>query len=267
MKRVICLFALLSLYLIGKSATVDSLSIATNYLPEAERVIVITPDRAAEKPCPTVYLLNGYGGSHQQWMKIRPDLPDLADQYGVHIVLPHGHNSWYWDSPIDPAMQMESFITQELVRYVDTNYNTLAEPGKRAIAGLSMGGHGAMWLGLRHPDIWKNVGAMSGGVDIRPFPDSWTIKDRLGSLDENSDVWDAHTVINLVPSIEPSQNNIMFDCGTEDFFFSVNKNLHEALLTAGIPHDYIVRPGSHNSDYWRNALLHHLLFFNEKFKD
>jgi enterochelin esterase-like enzyme len=68
-----------------------------------------------------------------------------------------------------------------------------------------------------------------------------------------------------VPQLKPGQLNIIFDCGSEDFFAAVNAELHQALLDAKIPHDYISRPGVHNADYWRNSILYQLLYFNEIF--
>lgn len=252
-----------------QAARIDSVRISSPYLDEPNPVIIITPDAAAEDVSarfPTVYLLNGYSGDHRGWLyTLRPDLPKLADQYGMVIVMPHGRDSWYWDSPELPGMQMESFFTKELVPYIDANYPTVQSAEKRAISGLSMGGHGAMWLAMRHSDIWGNVGSMSGGVDIRPFPDSWKMKQRLGSKADHPERWEQHTVANLVPTLKPGQLNITFDCGTDDFFYPVNCALHESLAKAGIPHDFTSRPGAHTRQYWSNSILYHLLFFNEAF--
>ena len=214
-------------------ATVDLLQFQSPLVPGTENVTVITPDCAADglRRVPTVYLLNGFDGDHLAWIYIRPDLPRLADTYGFVIVCPHGRNSWYWDSPADPTMRMESYITTELVPYIDAHYPTIPEASKRAISGLSMGGHGALWLGMRHSDIWGSAASMSGGVDIRPFPDNWKMKEWLGERDANKHRWDDHTVINLVPTLRQGQLNIAFDCGKDDFFAGVNENLHRAPVS------------------------------------
>lgn len=266
-QRMIALLAL-GLSVAGlRAAVVDTLAIDTRYLESPESVVVITPESGgADARYPSVYLLNGYGGNHKTWTGMRRDLPQLADDYGFVIVMPDGRDSWYWDSPVDPGMQMESFIVNDLVPYIDTHYPTIPESALRAVSGLSMGGHGALWLGMRHSDIWGNAASMSGGVDIRPFDGKWKMASRLGDKASNPDVWESHTVINLVPALTPGQLNIAFDCGADDFFAGVNDNLHRALLDAGIPHDYTSRPGAHSQDYWRNSVLYHLLFFNENFK-
>lgn len=267
MKKIISLLATaLMLPMAAWCAKVDTVSVATTNLATPGKAVVVTPDAAATgKKFPTVYILHGFGGKYSDWIKKRADLPELADQYGMVLVMPDGRDSWYWNSLNDPQMQMESFFTDDLVPYIDANYPTLAEPAKRAITGLSMGGHGSMWLAMRHPDIWGNAGSMSGGVDILPFPDRWAMIRALGTKDENPTAWKEHSVLNLVPWVKPGELNIIFDCGQDDFFHDVNENLHHELDTYKIPHEYTVRPGNHSWGYWKNSILHHLLYFNEKF--
>ena len=111
-----------------------------------------------EEQFPVVYLLHGADGSYRDWPS-KADLDDLASEYGVIIACPDGQDSWYFDSPIDPKMQFETFVTQELVAYVDGHYRTLPERRYRAITGLSMGGHGALWCAWRHPDVFGACGS------------------------------------------------------------------------------------------------------------
>ena len=146
-------------------------------------------------------------------------------------------------------VRYETFISNELVKYVDSHYKTVADRKGRAITGLSMGGHGAMWNGLRHSDVFSAAGSTSGGVDIRPFPKNW----------------EKYTVINLVPTLRKDQIALIFDCGDSDFFLEVNKNYHEALLKQGIDHDFITRPGNHDSQYWNNSIDYQILFFWKHF--
>lgn len=248
------------------AARIDTIAIATKHLATPEDVIVITPEASGNKHFPTVFLLNGFSGNHSDWTEIRTDLPQLADSLGMIFVMPDGRDSWYWDSPELPELQMESFFIEDLVPYIDNNYPTLAEASKRAISGLSMGGHGAFWLALRHPEIWGNAGSTSGGIDIRPFPNRWKIKQLIGSKDEYPERWDEFTIASLVDSVQPGKVNIIFDCGTQDIFAEVNEQLHRKMLEKGIPHDYISRPGNHSRPYWANSIIYHLTFYNENFK-
>ena len=211
-----------------------------------------------------VYLLHGADGSYRDW-PTKADLDDLASEYGVLIVCPDGQDSWYFDSPIDPKMQFETFITQELVDYVDGHYRTIPERKFRAITGLSMGGHGALWCAWRHTDVFGACGSMSGGVDISQFPDRWNINKRLGAYADNKQRWQEHSVISLVPTLKDNVQDIIIDDGAEDFFYKVNCDLHDALLKKGIKHDFIIRPGNHSWTYWVNSLDYQMLFFAKHF--
>lgn len=242
------------------------------YSPSMHRTIdnlVILPDnyRAdADTTYPVLYLLHGHGGNYRSWLGLKPELPRLATEKGIIFVCPDGGKSWYWDSPADPTLRYETYVSRELVEYIDRHYATRKTPEGRAVAGFSMGGHGALWLAIRHPDTFGACGSMSGGVDIRPFPDNWDMKKSLGSYREYPERWDRHTVINLLPQIRPGAPAILFDCGTDDFFYRVNENLHKKMLELKIPHDYISRPGGHTATYWNNAIEYQLVFFDRFFR-
>ncbi len=221
-------------------------------------------DSVAADPYPVVYMLNGHGGNNRSWSTVI-NLDSLATVHRVIIVCPDGRNSWYWDSPVDSTMQMESYITEELVPWVDSHYHTRAYPEGRAITGLSMGGHGALWLGLRHPELFRNAGSTSGGVDIRPFPENWNMAKCLGKKADNPERWDEHTVMTLVEKVKPGQCNIIFDCGTDDFFYKVNCQLHDKMQRLGLRHIYLTRPGAHTPAYWNQSIRPQMIFFHDIF--
>ena len=172
----------------AQAATVDTLSVWSASMNKGVEVVVVVPDGARTKTgpaYPVLYLLHGYSGSYMTWQRDVTDLRPLADAYGMIIACPDGENSWYWDSPLDPASQFETFVSQEFPDWIDAHYPTIPSREGRAITGLSMGGHGALWTALRHKDRFGAAGSTSGGVDIRPFPDSWEMKKQLGELKEN----------------------------------------------------------------------------------
>ena len=210
---------------------------------------------------PVVYLLHGHGGNQSDWFNNVPHLGEWANRAGLIFVSLDGKNSWYFDSPLQPELQYETFVTQELPNRIDSLFRTIASPKARAIAGLSMGGHGALWLATRHPEVFGAAGSMSGGVDIRPFDQNWNIKESLGEKSENPERWELHTVINAIERLQDGDLALIFDCGTSDFFLNVNRELHKKLLERGIRHDFIERPGNHDWDYWSNAIDYQLLFF------
>jgi S-formylglutathione hydrolase FrmB len=151
------------------------------------------------------------------------------------------------------------------VEYVDTKYKTINAREGRAITGLSMGGHGAMWISLRHSDVFGAAGSIAGGVDFRPFPFNWEIKDLLGSEADNQLVWDSHTAISQICRVKNGRLALIIDCGYSDFFFEVNNLFHQELLKYKINHDFIVREGGHNWAYFTKSIDYQLLFFSNFF--
>lgn len=269
MKKFLLLLAyiwLLSNHLSGQ--VIDTVYIHSSSMNKDIPNLVILPAgyrQHTDLNYPVVYLLHGHGNRFSSWIeRIRPDLDQLASHLDIIIVCPDGANSWYWDSPVNPAYRYETYVSQELINHIDSHYRTIKSREGRAITGYSMGGHGGLWLGFRHPDLFGACGSMSGGVDIRPFPDNWDMKKALGSYAQNPQRWDEHTVINQLPvNREHGPLAIIIDCGTEDFFYKVNEALHEKLLYYRIPHDYITRPGGHTQPYWNNAIEYQLLFFKK----
>ena len=265
--KIPLLIILLAIFAKGFAKQIDTVGVVSPSMHTSIQNIVMLPDDYdGGKAFPVLYLLHGYGGNHRTWMQIHSGLPELASLYGIIIVCPDGKNSWYWDSPIDPAMRYETYVTQELVPYMDNHYKTISNNTGRAITGASMGGHGGLWIGFRHSAIFGACGSIHGGVDIRPFPDNWEMKKALGSYDEHQERWNEHTVINQLDRITSNPPAIIMDCGTEDFFFEVNEMLHQKLLSLHIPHDYLIHPGEHNSAYAHNAIEYQLLFFHLYFQ-
>lgn len=250
------------------AARVDTLMVESPSMKKSVKVVFILPDKALDGKagtCPVVYLLHGHGGNAKSWIELKPELPAIADEKGWIFVCPDGKNCWYWDSPLHADVRYETFVSSELVAYTDSHYPTKADRHFRAISGLSMGGHGALWLSMRHKDTFGAAGSMSGGVDIRPFPDNWNMKDQLGEYAANKEVWDAHTVMTQLDKIANGDLALLIDCGEDDFFLGVNQELHKQLLQREIDHDFITRPGGHTSEYWNNSIDYHLLFFGKFF--
>jgi S-formylglutathione hydrolase FrmB len=242
--------------------TVEVLSASMNV--KITNVVILPADYETKQNLPVLYLLHGYGGNYGSWIQLKPDLADFATRYGLIIVCPDGKNAWYWDSPVNPQSKYETYVAKELTEYIDNHYKTKKENTGRAVTGLSMGGHGGLWLGIRHQDVFGACGSTSGGVDIRPFPESWNMKNALGDYYSNKEIWDNHTVMMQLHKIKPTLAMII-DCGTSDFFYDVNEALHKELLYRKIKHDYITRPGNHNVDYWQNSIEYQLLFFYKYF--
>ena len=269
-KLVFSIILLLSTLVVpSQAATVDTIQIYSEVMQRDIPAIVIVPNQYRESKTqrfPVVYLLHGYSGDYQDWLKKAPGVLQLADYHQIVLVCPDGgFDSWYLDSPVEDSSQYETHVASEVVSFVDDHYRTVAQPQGRAITGLSMGGHGALFLAMRHPDTFGAAGSMSGGVDLTYNVNNWGIKDKLGLYEQNPLRWDSLSVVNIAPTLQPDQLALIIDCGVDDFFFRINQRLHEVLLEQGIPHDYIERPGAHNWPYWSNAVAYQVLFFRTFF--
>lgn len=269
MRFVLLASLLMTLAGVSDAAKVEVREVPSKSMNKQVPATIITPDAypAGKKTWPVLYLLHGFGDNHTGW-NARTDIARLADQYKIIVVCPDGNgDSWYFDLPSDPTCRYETHIASEVVSFVDAHYRTMASPRGRAITGVSMGGHGGLYLGFRHQDVFGACGSTSGGVDFRGFADNWNLKQRLGSPTDHADDWTSHTVLgNLDKLTKDSTIAIIFDCGTEDFFIAPNRALHQALLEKGIPHDYTERPGGHAWPYWQNSIQYQFLFFHNFFE-
>ena len=266
MKKSIIIAGLLMLCHLASAYRHEEVSVYSEAMKKDVPASVITPGGYENgKSYPVVYLLHGYSDNHIDRWTNDGHVGRLADQHEVIVVVPDGgFSSWYFDSPVMPEYMYETFVSKELISYMDKHYKTIADRSGRAVTGNSMGGHGALYLAIRHQDVFGSAGSMSGGVDFRPFPENWDIAKRLGSIEEHPENWENNTVINMTHLIMPGLN-IIFDCGTEDFFYEVNCNLHAQMLKERIPHEFYQRPGKHNWPYWYNAIKYQFMFFRDRF--
>ena len=246
-------------------AETDTIAINSLKMNKTIHNIVVTPDGySSDMSYPVVYMLHGYGDSYEGWLKKVPAIRDLATLYQVIIVCPDGSTSWYMDSPIDPSSQYETYITKELLPFIDNNYNTIKQRESRAITGLSMGGHGALYLAIKHRNLFANAGSLSGGVDLTYSVTSWDIAKKLGPYKGNEDLWHKNSITTMANTLNNNELNLYIDCGSEDFFIGVNRLLHSRLLEKKIAHDYSERPGGHEWRYWDNAIKYQMLYFSTK---
>jgi len=250
------------------AAIVKTLKIPSRKMSKEIPATLILPDAYGENDSqrfPVLYLLHGAGDDCTIW-NIKTDVAELADKYGVIMLCPDaGRTSWYFDSPIDTNYQYETFVAEECVEYLDKNYRTKADRQHRALCGNSMGGHGAMFLAIRHRDAFSISVPLSGGVDLRPFPNKWKIKQRIGAIKNHRENWEKNSVINLAKTLKDGDLAISIDCGDHDFFLKVNRALHKQLQNDGIKHRYIEKPGIHNWIYWKEAIKRQMPFITEQF--
>jgi putative tributyrin esterase len=213
-----------------------------------------------EKRYPVIYLLHGLTGHYNDWTD-RTKIAEYAAQYGFIIVMPEGGNGWYTDSAAVSNDKFESYIIQELTPEIDRNFRSIANRENQAIAGLSMGGFGAIKFGLKYSEKFALVGSFSGALGAG----GWTEKE----LSTRNFI--AESVLNVFGKSESQtrlendifkivremssdkikkQPFIYLDCGTEDFLIQNNRDFAALLLEKKIPHEFRQLPGGHTWVYW-----------------
>lgn len=252
----------------GTCGKVDTVSIFSNAMHRTYNAIVITPDNYTQKNTKfeTVYLLHGHGGSYSNWIKRVPELKKYADTYQLIIVCPEGTvASWYFDSPITDSMRFETYIAMEVPAYIDSQYHTFNDRKSRAITGLSMGGHGGLFLGFRHASDFGACGSMSGGLMIENIKTTqYGIPKILGDT-SNIALYKKYSIMAEMETYPKDSIAIIMDCGTEDFIIGMSRAVHERMLALKISHTYTERPGKHEWKYWAEAVQYQLLFFRNYF--
>jgi S-formylglutathione hydrolase FrmB len=264
------LFTVLSLVIYSAVfANADTIQVYSNSMHKKIKCVVVTPAKykKIKTSLPVVYLLHGYGGDYSNWIKKVSVIDSLATVYQMIIVCPDAaYSSWYFDSPVDSSFRYETFTAGELPAYIDANYKTI--PGKkgRAITGLSMGGHGGLFLAFRHPETFGACGSMSGALDVNLITNGYDVPKRLGDTINNRHYYKELSALTQLEKYNPKDSlAIIVDCGVKDFILAMSRAAHEKMLKLNIPHDYIERPGTHDWKYWGTAVKYQLLFFHEWF--
>ena len=275
--RCLLLLALLLTATAARAARVDTLAIPSAAMHRTYRAAVVLPAsyaRSKQARYPVLYLLHGAYGHFGDWLSKTPDkqlLHRLADQYNLIIVNPEGETfSFYLDSPVSPDSRFETYLTQEVISKIDQTYRTVATGKGRVITGLSMGGHGALYLSARHPELYCAAGSMSGALDLCSFNRKLAPADAaqraqlwapvLGSETENPERFADNSVMGLVEQMGRNGLPLIIDCGVDDGLIDINREVHRRLVYAHTPHDYTERPGGHTWAYWQAAVPYQVLF-------
>lgn len=277
-KPLLFLFAVCTSFLAFAQAKVDTVLVPSQAMNRSLKAAVTLPDgyEQSQKSYAVLYLLHGGSGAFDDWHRkvSRPGLiQEMADEHELIIVTPGvGPSSYYFDSPLLDSVQYATYITRELIPYVDGKFRTLAKKESRAIAGLSMGGHGAITLAAKNPDLFIAAGSMSGVMNIDTR--MWEVGDQLKNMRREGqkmmlgeikydEPYSKYTAVGLVPEMKENKLAMIIDCGVDDFLIATNRQLHELLLTAKVDHEYIERPGAHTWPYWTEALPVQLAFFKK----
>ena len=217
---------------------------------------IIVPE-GKKGPYPVLYLLHGLSDDHTIWQR-RTSIERYVSGYPLIVVMPDTGRGWYTDAIEGQAY--ETSITGDLINFVDTTFRTKARANGRCLAGLSMGGYGAVKLALKRPDLFQAAASHSGalGIGTATFkPEDAKDENERRWLTEMSRIFGANPadtdndILFLAKKADIQQRPALYiDCGTDDFFLHSNQWFHEQLQLLDYSHEYIERPGAHNWEYW-----------------
>ncbi|HYG80782.1 MAG TPA: alpha/beta hydrolase family protein [Pyrinomonadaceae bacterium] len=230
------------------------------------RVLLPADYAAGSGRYPVLYLLHGLTGNESDWWE-RSRLAEYAARYRLIIVTPGVGDSWYANSAGDPAARYEDAIVRDLIPHIDAEYRTLATREGRAIAGLSMGGLGAMKFALRYPEMFAFAASFSGAFDV-PLTASLGKKPSARMLaelrkvfgDEKSQARRDNDLFALVRKEPPKGSRFPYlyvSTGKSDPLPQVadsNPRFAEAMRAQKLKHEYHEKPGTHDWKFWDSEI-------------
>lgn len=238
-------------------------------MDKAVSTTVLLPKGYDENPArryPLVVLLHGAGDNDMH--AYNPLIREAVDRHQFILVAPSGTCSWWMDSPVDPAYRYETFVVGELLPWVDAHYRTIPDRAHRGLVGNSMGGHGALYLALRHKDLFSAAGNVFGGLDLWAWRDKgrWELRERLGDPAEHPEHWKDNSVVNLAKGLKDGELATFTAVGWDDIFIGPNRTFHETLAKNGVRHLYLEKDGAHTREFFEEMYPKMFAFLANWFK-
>jgi len=265
------------------SPRLSQLRVHSTALDREVDVRVLTPEGfdATTDHLPVLWLLHGGFGRAADWTTAG-NAEALTAGLPLIVVMPDaGTGGWYADwlnaTPEGPQA-WETFHLTELRPFIEDRYQTRTDRGSRAVAGLSMGGFGAMHYAARRPDLFSFAASFSGAVDIlhpgvsavvsiSPLAHDGKPGDLFGHRVVDEAIWRAHNPVDLAEGLRTVEVQLRTGNGMpggehggaldvqEIGCSQATATLHQRLVELGIPHLYDdYGPGAHTWDYWRDDL-------------
>lgn len=238
-----------------------------------------------ETAYPVLYLLHGYTDDNTGWSQFgeahlaADRLMGNGEVPPMIIVMPDAGVSWYVNDD-EGKEKYEDFFIRELIPFIEREYRVRAKKEFRAIAGLSMGGHGSLLYTLKHPTLFTACAPLSAAVFLdeemsemnqKEWDEVFGLPFAKGASGEArlSEHYRRNSALDLVKNGDAnalSGVKYYIDCGDDDFLIKGNMQLHAAMIDAKIPHEFRVRDGGHTWEYWRTALPEVFTFVGKSFR-
>lgn len=215
---------------------------------------------------PVLYLLHGRGDDHSAWLRYT-SIERYANQYNLAVIMPSTHLGFYTDMAL--GNRYWTFISEELPEICHSFFPQLSKRREDTFAaGLSMGGYGALKLGLRKPERFSAIASLSGSVDVysrtltfinTKNESYWTqiFGDVAQIAGSDNDLF--AVVSKLAMSDQPKPKVFMW-CGTEDFLYEYNVAMKNHLSNLSFDLTYEESPGDHQWKYWDQMIKEVLIW-------
>ena len=242
--------------------------------------VYLPKDYDATQHYPVLYLLHGLSDDYTGWANkggvklVADELVNSGELRPLVIVMPnaggadiHHIQNGYFNVQDWPY---EDFFFQELLPAVESRYNCGGSKGQRAIAGLSMGGGGAIVYAQRHPDLFSSSFGMSPWLDNkhREVRGDDVPGSKLPLTDRSVC---EHSALDFIDNADAATLEALrtvkwfIDCGDDDYLFHLSVGLHQKMKAAGVHSELRVRDGIHNWEYWHLSLRLALPFASRNF--
>ena len=249
-------------------------SVQSAALGRAMKYRVLLPDDYAtsQRRYPVLYLLHGLGGDYKDWTT-RTNIAEYSRTLPLIVVMPDGENSWYTNAAGAPTERFEDYILTDLLADVAGKYRTINSRHGRTIAGLSMGGYGALKMALRRPGTFAVAGSFSGAFSAtRPelakrIPSE---EERLRRIygDDDSASRRQNDLYVLAAAAKPGAVPYLYiDCGIADGLVGANREVVAALHKSGVDYEYHEVAGGHSWEYWDRRIREFLAVLMKKLSD
>lgn len=221
------------------------------------RIRILVPDRGPAS-CSTLYLLHGLSDDHSIWHR-RSSVERYLEGSPCVVVMPAGGRGFYTDA--DEGFCYGEAMGAELIQLIETWFPVSRSYKDRYIAGLSMGGYGALRLALTQPHMYKAAASMSGALmigshEISTLPKHESATKEFTRIFGTNPKGSSHDLVHLLKTaqVEGYLPELWIDCGDEDFLFTDNQAFHQILDEQNVSHSYNIYRGEHNWDYWNRHL-------------
>lgn len=233
----------------------EALSLSTSMtviLPQRTTTQIGLTGQAPHVAPPVLYLLHGLSDDHTTWLR-RTSIERYVAPLGLAVVMPQVHRSYYTDEAY--GGRFWSFLTEELPEIVHAFFRLSVRREETFVAGLSMGGYGAVKWALREPHRFAAAASLSGALDVasarsgRFRPEDPKMFQRIfGDAPVTGTTEDLMTLVaGADPGAAPA---LRLWCGTEDGLLPANTRFHDACTAAGLSVDLTIGPGDHDWAYW-----------------